>query len=45
MGASGRRWVSSWASPAAVAAAYEVLFDRLVAERARRPVGLARDAV
>jgi colanic acid biosynthesis glycosyl transferase WcaI len=40
MGASGRRFVEGWASPAAVAAAYEALFDRLVAERSRRPVGV-----
>lgn len=45
MGDSGRRWVSSWASPAAVAVAYEHLFEQLVAERARRPVGLARGGV
>ena len=29
MGASGRTWVEGWASPAAVAAAYEALFDEL----------------
>lgn len=29
MGASGRRWVEKWASPAAVAEAYEVLFEEL----------------
>lgn len=33
MGASGRRFVESWASPAAVAAAYEALFDEVRAER------------
>lgn len=35
MGAAGRRFVESWASPAAVAAAYEDLFDELVAARRR----------
>lgn len=40
MGDSGRRFVESWASPAAVAATYEALFDRLVVERLRRPVGV-----
>ena len=30
MGASGRAYVEDWASPAAVAAAYETLFDELV---------------
>ncbi len=34
MGAAGRRWVEGWASPAAVAEAYEALFVRL-AGRAR----------
>ncbi len=29
MGAAGRRWVERWASPAAVAAAYEDLFEAL----------------
>jgi colanic acid biosynthesis glycosyl transferase WcaI len=29
MGAAGRRWVEHWASPAAVAAAYEALFTEL----------------
>jgi len=33
MGAAGRRWVESWASPAAVAAAYEALFLELGAGR------------
>lgn len=33
MGAAGRRWVESWASPAAVAAAYEALFLELGARR------------
>ena len=42
MGAAGRRFVEGWASPAAVAAAYEGLFDRLVAARSRRPVGVGR---
>ncbi len=37
MGASGRRFVESWASPVAVAASYEALFRELRAER-----GLAR---
>jgi colanic acid biosynthesis glycosyl transferase WcaI len=32
-GRSGRRFVESWASPAAVAAAYESLFDELVDRR------------
>ena len=35
MGASGRRFVEGWASPAAVAAAYEELFAELVARRGR----------
>lgn len=39
MGAAGRRWVERWASPAAVAEAYETLFaeliDRRVSRRAR----------
>lgn len=34
MGASGRRWVEGWASPAAVAAAYDALFEELSAARA-----------
>ena len=33
MGAAGRRFVEQWASPAAVAEAYELLFDELIAER------------
>lgn len=33
MGASGRRWVEAWASPAAVAVAYESLFARLARNR------------
>jgi colanic acid biosynthesis glycosyl transferase WcaI len=37
MGASGRRFVEGWASPAAVAVAYEDLFAELAARRARRP--------
>ena len=36
MGASGRRFVESWASPEAVAAAYEDLFSELVAGRTGR---------
>lgn len=35
MGESGRRYVESWASPAAVAARYEELFDELVGLRSR----------
>ncbi len=35
MGASGRQFVESWASPSAVAAAYEELFSELVARRGR----------
>jgi colanic acid biosynthesis glycosyl transferase WcaI len=35
MGASGRQFVEGWASPAAVAAAYEELFAELVARRGR----------
>ena len=42
MGRSGRAFVEGWASPGAVAAAYEALFDRLVSERARHPVGVGR---
>jgi colanic acid biosynthesis glycosyl transferase WcaI len=37
MGASGRQFVEGWASPAAVAAAYEELFTELCARQARRP--------
>lgn len=33
MGMAGRRFVEAWASPAAVAAAYEALFEELVARR------------
>jgi colanic acid biosynthesis glycosyl transferase WcaI len=33
MGISGRRFVESWASPAAVAAQYEALFGELIAQR------------
>ena len=36
IGASGRQFVEGWASPAAVAAAYEDLFTELVARRGRR---------
>jgi colanic acid biosynthesis glycosyl transferase WcaI len=35
MGADGRRFVESWASPAAVAEAYEQLFAELVDRRRR----------
>lgn len=35
MGASGRRFVEGWASPSAVAAAYEALFEELRARRGR----------
>ena len=35
MGASGRRFVEGWVSPAAVGAAYERLFEELVAARPR----------
>jgi colanic acid biosynthesis glycosyl transferase WcaI len=35
MGASGRQFVEGWASPSAVAAAYEDLFSELVARRGR----------
>jgi colanic acid biosynthesis glycosyl transferase WcaI len=35
MGEAGRRWVEAWASPAAVAAAYESLFAELAAARRR----------
>jgi len=34
--------VEGWASPEAVALAYEQLFDRLIAERSRYPVGIRR---
>ncbi len=40
MGANGRRWVEKWASPAAVAKAYEELFAEMVAGhswRSRHP--------
>lgn len=42
MGMSGRRFVEAWASPAAVARSYEMLFDELRAQRsgAERPVTL-----
>ena len=36
MGVSGRHFVEDWASPAAVAAAYETLFEELSATRPRR---------
>jgi colanic acid biosynthesis glycosyl transferase WcaI len=39
MGASGRRFVESWASPSAVAAAYESLFEELRTRRGGRPPG------
>lgn len=39
MGESGRRWVEGWASPAAVAAAYEDLFAELRSARRRRAGG------
>ena len=42
MGEAGRRFVETWASSGAVAIAYEALFDSLVAERARYPVGVGR---
>jgi colanic acid biosynthesis glycosyl transferase WcaI len=42
LGTAGRRWVSGWASPAAVATAYEELFEGLIAQRRRSPVGLGR---
>ena len=35
MGESGRRWVEHWASPAAVAGAYETLFSELVGAKRR----------
>jgi len=35
MGASGRQFVEGWASPSAVAAAYEELFSELIARRGR----------
>ena len=41
-GAAGRAWVEGWLSPEAVALAYEALFEELLAERSRRPVGLQR---
>ena len=37
MGAAGRRFVERWASPAAVAAAYEDLFGELIERRSGRP--------
>jgi len=42
MGTSGRTFVEGWASPEAVAVSYEQLFDRLIAARARYPVGIRR---
>ncbi len=42
LGESGRRFVEGWMTPEAVAVAYEELFERLIAERQRRPVGIAR---
>jgi len=33
LGANGRRWVEQWLSPAAVAEAYERLFDEVIAAR------------
>lgn len=35
MGAAGRSFVEGWASPAAVAASYEALFDELIGRRGR----------
>jgi colanic acid biosynthesis glycosyl transferase WcaI len=37
LGGSGRRFVEQWASPAAVAAAYEDLFGELIERRSGRP--------
>jgi colanic acid biosynthesis glycosyl transferase WcaI len=46
MGTAGRSWVEGWASPAAVARAYEELFAELGDRRPRRrPVGNERQAV
>jgi len=42
MGASGRRWVESTVSPAAVAERYEALVGELAARRSRRPGATAR---
>lgn len=42
MGAAGRSFVEGWASLEAVALAYEQLFDRLIAEGSRYPVGIRR---
>ena len=42
MGAAGRSFVEGWASPEAVALAYEQLFGRLIAQRTRYPVGVRR---
>jgi len=39
MGASGRRFVETWASPSAVAAAYEALFEELRARRVSHRAG------
>nr|WP_249419946.1 glycosyltransferase family 4 protein [Rhabdothermincola salaria] len=41
MGAAGRQFVEGWASPAAVAAAYEELFDELAGRRRRDGSGAA----
>ncbi|HNI36319.1 MAG TPA: glycosyltransferase, partial [Microthrixaceae bacterium] len=35
LGANGRRWVESWASPEAVAESYERLFEELLQARSR----------
>jgi hypothetical protein len=44
MGAAGRAFVEGWVSPAAVAAAYESLFEEIRLERWRRRAVGARAA-
>jgi hypothetical protein len=42
-GEAARRFVEGWMTPESVAVAYESLFERLIAERHRQPVGSARN--
>jgi colanic acid biosynthesis glycosyl transferase WcaI len=42
-GEAARQFVEGWMTPESVAVAYESLFERLIAERHRQPVGSARN--
>jgi glycosyltransferase involved in cell wall biosynthesis len=42
-GEAARRFVEGWMTPESVAVAYESLFEGLIAERRRQPVGSARN--